>query len=227
MGIISMPKHLIWQSLQYEHILSLIMHFHTGNMYFSVVLTVHVSTLLTKKQIKTLRKTPSIRFHIYQIITRCTYHVRIPLKDKKICYMCKQESSSDEFRKIYTRKELVMMETKFSDFHTSFYVPDIKNPAFHLPHVRIIGTNHCCEMQSTLFKRRESFQDVICCRDYSVRVVASFDNQIKSEYYGGNISVSIEYISLKHFIAVPKTDINPTTPSRHCHAVFHYFYHII
>ena len=34
--------------------------------------------------------TPSIRFHIYHIIARCTYHGRIPLKDKKICYMCKQ-----------------------------------------------------------------------------------------------------------------------------------------
>ena len=34
--------------------------------------------------------TPSIRFHIYHIIGRCTAHDRIPLKDKKICYMCKQ-----------------------------------------------------------------------------------------------------------------------------------------
>ena len=35
-------------------------------------------------------KTPSIRFHIYHIIGRCTAHGRIPLKDKKICYMCEQ-----------------------------------------------------------------------------------------------------------------------------------------
>ena len=34
--------------------------------------------------------TPSIRFHIYHIIERCTAHGRIPLKDKKIYYMCKQ-----------------------------------------------------------------------------------------------------------------------------------------
>ena len=34
--------------------------------------------------------TPSIRFHIYHIIARCTAHVIIPLKDKKICHMCKQ-----------------------------------------------------------------------------------------------------------------------------------------
>ena len=33
---------------------------------------------------------PSIRFHIYHIIGRCTTYGRIPLKNKKICYMCKK-----------------------------------------------------------------------------------------------------------------------------------------
>ena len=63
---------------------------------------------------------PSIRFHIYHIIGRCSDHVIIPLKDKKICYMCEKESLPDSSTKIYTRKELFMMETKISDFHTSF-----------------------------------------------------------------------------------------------------------
>ena len=39
--------------------------------------------------------TPSIRFHIYHTIVRYTDHGRIPLKDKKICRMCKQKYSSD------------------------------------------------------------------------------------------------------------------------------------
>ena len=96
-----------------------------------------------------------------------------------------------------------MMETTISDFHTSFYIPAIQELAFHLPHVRILGTNHCGEMQRTAFKRRELFQDILCRRDYSERVVASFDNQIQSENYSGNISVSIEGIALEHFSAVP------------------------
>ena len=89
--------------------------------------------------------TPSIRFHIYHIIERCTVHDRIPLKEGKICQMCKQESSSDESTKIYTRKELVMMETTISDFYTSFYKTFIHRLAFHLPRLRILGTNHCGE----------------------------------------------------------------------------------
>ena len=93
--------------------------------------------------------------------------------------MCKQEYSLDEFRKIYTRKELVMTETTISDFHTSLYIPVIKKLAFHLLDVRILGTNHCGEMRRTAFKRRELFQDVLCCSDYSERVVASFTNKIQ------------------------------------------------
>ena len=34
--------------------------------------------------------TPTIRFHIYHIIGRCTTHGRLSLKDKTICSMCKQ-----------------------------------------------------------------------------------------------------------------------------------------
>ena len=66
--------------------------------------------------------------------------------------MCKQELSSDEFRKLYTRKELVMMETNISDFCTSFYIPAIQNLDFHLSHVHILGKNHCGEMRQNYFK---------------------------------------------------------------------------
>ena len=56
----------------------------------------------------------------------------------------------------------------------------------------------------TEFKRRESFQFVLCYRDYSEGLVASISHQIKSEYYGGNIFVSIEAIALEHFSPLPQ-----------------------
>ena len=76
------------------------------------------------------------------------------------------------------------METTIYDFHTSFCIPVIQKLAFHLPHVHTLGTNHCGEMRRTSFKRCELFQDVLCRRDYSERVVENFAHQIKSEYYG-------------------------------------------
>ena len=76
-----------------------------------------------------------------------------------------------------------MTETNISDFHISLYIPAIQKLAFHLLYVQILGTNNWGEMQGTAFKRRELFQDVLCSRDYSERVVASFANQIQPEYY--------------------------------------------
>ena len=78
-------------------------------------------------------------------------------------------------------------------------------------------------MRQTAFKRRELFQDVIFRRDYAERVVASFANQIQSEYYGVNISVSIEGIALEHFSAAPQSDINSSSLPCPWHAVFHSF----
>ena len=72
-----------------------------------------------------------------------------------------------------------MTETTISNFHTSFYIPEIHKLAFHIPQVKILGMNHCGESCQTLFKLRKSFQDVLCCRDYADRVVASFTHQIK------------------------------------------------
>ena len=173
MEVIFMPKHQIWQMIQCAHILSLRMHFHTGNVFCGAVNIPDQET--TKNHEET---TPYIRFHIYHIIGRCAIHGRILLRDKNICSMCKQEYSPDKSTKIYTRKELVMMETTIYDFHTSFYIPSIQKLAFHLPHVRILRTNHCGELRQTAFKRRELFQDVLCRRDYAERVLASFANQI-------------------------------------------------
>ena len=98
--------------------------------------------------------TPSIRLHIYHIIWQCTDHGIITLKDKTIFYIWKQESSSDESKNIYTRKESVMMETAISGFHISFYIPAIQNLDFYLPHVHILCKNHCGKMQHTALKQR-------------------------------------------------------------------------
>ena len=79
---------------------------------------------------------PSISFYIYHMIARCTKHGRLPLTDKKICRQGQQDTASIISTKIYTRKELVMMETTISNFHTSFFNLSIHKLAFHVPHVK-------------------------------------------------------------------------------------------
>ena len=95
--------------------------------------------------------------------------------------------------------------------------------AFHIPHVQILGTNHCGYSRQTAFKRRESFRYVLCHRDYAERLVASFSHQIQSDYYGVNRSLYIDVIALEHFSALPQTEINSSTKSCPRHAMFHFF----
>ena len=166
---------------------------------------------------------PSIRFHIYHIILRCTTYGRLWLNDRKNCHRCKQDYDSKQSTKINTIKQLVMMDTTNSNLETSFYITVMPKLAFHIPHVHILGTNHCRHYRRTAFKQRKLFQDVLCHRDYSQRVVASFTHQIKSEYYIGNRFISIADIALEHFSALPETGINSSTKSIPRHAVLHSF----
>ena len=47
---------------------------------------------------------PSIIFHIYHIIARCTSHGRLPLNDKKFCRKCKQDYFSENLQKYTLEK---------------------------------------------------------------------------------------------------------------------------
>ena len=86
-----------------------------------------------------------------------------------------------------------------------------------------MGKSHCGYSRQTVFKRRKSPQDVLCRRYYADRAVASFPHKIKSDYHGGNLSLSIEGISLEHFSELSKSGINLFTKPCPHHAVFHSF----
>ena len=90
----------------------------------------------------------------------------------------------------------MLIEKSITQFHEKFYIPEIQKLAFHLPHVRILGNLHCDKERHDEYKRRRNLYDVLYRRDYADRVVYSFTNQIQSEYYGGNMYVSIEGIAL-------------------------------
>ena len=114
-----------------------------------------------------------------------------------------------------------MMEKSIADSHTSFYIPEIQKLSFIRPHVRILGTNHCGNTRHKAFKRRSANQDVLCCSDYSERVVASFAHQIQSEYYGVNRSMYIESITLYQFCTPTHTEKSVTAQARTRHTLFY------
>ena len=118
----------------------------------------------------------SIRFYIYHLIESCTVYGRFTLNENKICWLCLQKLDYVQPAKLYNRKELVMTEIYINDFNKNFYIPEIKNPEFHLPPARILGYNHCVDTLCKEFKRRRRNQDVFCRYDYAERVLASFSH---------------------------------------------------
>ena len=57
----------------------------------------------------------------------------------------------------------------------------------YIPHVQILGMNHCGDSRQTVLKRREEFQDALRCRYYYERVVAIFPTK-----YNQNIMAEID-----------------------------------
>ena len=113
------------------------------------------------------------------------------------------------------------MDSSIVDFNQDFYITAIRKLVLYLSHVRIFGTHHCGNKRQEAFKRRPYFQDMLCRSDYEKRVVASFEHQIKSEYYGGNRSVSIEVFALEHFSATYQEKSSSSSHSHTHHTAFH------
>ena len=87
MESIFMPKNMIWHKPQYAHVLILIMHSHTGNVYCGDVPTVHVLIFLTKKQIKNTKKqNPQLGFtFITSLDVVLTMVKLVDLSDEDYC----------------------------------------------------------------------------------------------------------------------------------------------
>ena len=88
------------------------------------------------------------------------------------------------------------MEKSIVEFHIHFYTNAIQKLSLNFPHKYIIGTHQFGHTLREAFKNCSDYQDVLCHLNDAELVVSSFAHQIKSEYYVGNISMSIEGIEL-------------------------------
>ena len=113
--------------------------------------------------------------------------------------MCYTGISSITPGKVYTQKEILILENLISEFHDKYYTPAIQKLGFHFPHVIILGTHNCSKERRETLKRMIKQHDILCQSDYAERILSSFDHQIQSEYSDGNRSVSIEGIALENF----------------------------
>ena len=121
---------------------------------------------------------------------------------------------------LYTIRDHFIMEKSITDFHASFHIPEKKNrvsPSTHM-HSR---KNHCGNTRCQAFKLRSEKKCVLCCSDYSERLVASCSHQLQSEKYGSNQSVYIEGIAFDHFTAPTQTETAVPPQARTYCSIFH------
>ena len=125
MGVIFTPNNMTRQRQQCVNTNTQIMRYHTVNVYCDVVPNLQALILLTRKQIIII-PTPVLQLVFTFIIW--LYVVQTWQASVKWQETFPQVSTGYWFRttkKIYTRKELVMMETTIYNFHTSSYIPEI------------------------------------------------------------------------------------------------------
>ena len=117
MGVIFTPNHMTWQRQQCVQTHSLFMRYHTGNVYLRCCdQCPKINIPDQEKYDKHPNPSPSIFLNIYHLIALCTKHGKLLVTDKKRFYECQYDTALVQSEKIYTRKEIVMMETTISNF---------------------------------------------------------------------------------------------------------------
>ena len=95
-------------------------------------------------------KSTSVYFHIYHLIASLKVHGSHSLYGKKLL-LCLQDQAFVPPTKIYTKKELVMIEKPIANFLTSFYISEIKLVS-EITRVCLLWTNYCDSTSCEVFK---------------------------------------------------------------------------
>jgi hypothetical protein len=141
---------------------------------------------------------PTIRFHVYNLITSCTQHGVLELR-AKVCERCEEaiRVGTTKSGKVRTRKHLCLLVRPIGQFIKDYYLVALERYAYHRPHVLILSKMGCG------LKRQMAFESMAGSiktrRDYAERLSAKFNLEIQSDHFGNGRSLSIEGSSIEAF----------------------------
>jgi hypothetical protein len=140
---------------------------------------------------------PTIRFHRYLNTTKCSIHGILPLRSK-ICTECEELPEGSKRGRIGTRSYLTLLKRTIGDFMNEYYLPALEEYAYHLSHVKILGTRVCGKMRDEWFCKlgRRSIRTI---RDFAEALKMEFIKELQKEHFGGCVSLHIEGSSLRYF----------------------------
>ena len=128
MGVIFMILLQIWLWKKCVSIPHSIMGYHTGNVHYAVLMNALESVYLVRRQINIQQKICStIHSHLYRISSFFTVHGIYPYVEWTIYLMCSTDISSVKTIKVYTQKELVLLEPSISEFYENNALQKFKN----------------------------------------------------------------------------------------------------
>ena len=121
MDVKFVPKHLIWKWLKCVHILIMIIHFYTGNLYHDAVLNVHVLIFMTKKQIISIQTHhPQYGCSFITSLWFVLLMIEFYWNTREYVICVNSNLHQKNIQKYTFRKELVMMDT--SIFYQTYKV---------------------------------------------------------------------------------------------------------
>jgi hypothetical protein len=196
---------------QYQPCVSLLtknVSYHIGCVRYSAVHNVHPCFSLLKKNthkimFQRLNFTTMQMFLPVENMVLYHWNTRTNVKHVKMNQVLVQNLR-------FIPKELILFGDNIDGFHENHYYPAITKLAYNLSHVQVLGKNNVGKTRKEAQERRISKKDIKCRHDYAERFGASFAEQIQSEFYSTNATVSIEGVSMEYYkkeeddlIAVP------------------------
>jgi hypothetical protein len=132
---------------------------------------------------------PSICFHKYVKGTKCTLQNILAVKSR-VCELCDTFAEGQKKGKICSRNYLTLLNRPIRSFVTKYYLPALEEYAYHLPHVRILGSKVCGKMQNEWFRKLVYIIRTI--RDFAEALQMEFYKEIQLEHFGECLSLHIE-----------------------------------
>ena len=87
---------------------------------------------------------------------------RYTFNENKQYRLCETTTNLIVNKKLYARKNIVIMDTSILEFHQNVYIPAIQKLSLHLTYVHFLGTNYCRNSHQETSNSRAVYRNVLC-----------------------------------------------------------------
>ena len=86
-----------------------------------------------------MRSNKLIWFHAYKVLPTCTEHGVLSAESNGCCQLCDSKRGGELVGKLYKKRQLVIMKTKYKVFFNDFYLPALVKYCWHRFRMMILG----------------------------------------------------------------------------------------